>query len=368
MKNTTKSIHTRVNIDNAHPAATPIFQNSAFESQSDFFYSRMNNPNVEEFEEAVRILEGTKHGLATTTGMSAIVTTLSLLRPGQKILVNRLVYGCTFKLFQWYCEHYSLELFTADITGDVKTEDLPIVDFVFFETPTNPFLLTVDIKNISSHFKSKNPDCIVVVDNTWGTPIFQSPCALGADISLHSATKYLSGHSDVMGGIILSDRADLAETLRSRRFYSGANLDPHSAWLLRRSLHTLDIRLAKHADTTRKLAEYLRSKSEVEKVYYPAIDGTQLTNYATLVFLDVNENIIANYSTFCKNLKLFSTGTGMACVTSMIAQPFTGSHASMDDNEKEAMGLGKNTLRLSFGMEDADDLIADLETGFASIL
>lgn len=367
MQKTTQAIHTRADVTKDFPAATPIYQNSAFESHSDFFYSRKNNPNVDEFETAVRLLEGTDYALATPTGMAAIMTTLSLLKPGQAFLVNKQVYGCTFKLFQWYASHYGLDMHVADLTKADLDENLPPVDLVFFETPTNPFLLTVNIEKVSTFFKSKNASCLVVVDNTWATPLYQSPCKWGADISLHSATKYLSGHSDVMGGIILCNSGELASELRSLRFYSGANLDPHSAWLLRRSLHTLEIRLEKHAQTTLEVVEYLKTKKEVLKVYYPEIDGQQLTKYATLIFLDVTDQVLENYPTFHTQLQLFSTGTGMACVTSMIAQPFSGSHASMDACEKEAMGLGKNTLRLSFGMEDSRDLIADLEQAFNAI-
>lgn len=367
MKNTTRSIHTRVNIDKALPAATPLFQNSAFESQSDYFYSRKNNPNVQEFEDAVKAIEGTKFGLATPTGMSAIMLTLSLLKPGQKILVNKHVYGCSFKLFQWYCEQYNLEFSVTDLTNKNTLASLPAADFVFFETPTNPFLFTIDIQGVADHFKKLNPACLVVVDNTWATPLYQSPCEFGADISLHSATKYLSGHSDVMGGIILTNQSDLAETLRSRRFYTGANMDPHSAWLLRRSLHTLEIRLEKHAQTTLKLVEFLKTRTEIKKIYYPEIDGLQLKKYPTLIFIDVKDEMITKYADFHSSLKLFSTGTGMACVTSMIAQPYTGSHASMEECEKQDMGLSKNTLRLSFGMEAPEDLIADLKSAFNAI-
>ncbi len=366
MTNTTKSIHTRVDISNAHPAMTPLFQNSAFESESDFFYSRKNNPNVEEFETAVKILERTKFGIATTTGMSAISLTLSLLKPGQKVLVNTFVYGCTYKLFQWYCNHYGLELIVKNLS-DWKPELVEFVDFIFFETPTNPFLYSIDIQLISDSFKEVNPNCVVVVDNTWATPLYQSPCEHNADISLHSATKYISGHSDVMGGIILTNNSTLENKLRSQRFYTGANLDPHSAWLLRRSLYTLDIRIQKQSDTTLKLVKFLETRSEIKKVYYPNLKNKQLTQYATLIFFDLEEDLVPKYHAFHSSLKLFSTGTGMACITSMIAQPYTGSHASMDDCEKEKMGLFPNTFRLSFGLEDPEDLISDLTQAFESI-
>lgn len=368
MKNTTRSTHTRADVTKAFPAATPIYQNSAFESQSDYFYTRLNNPNVAELEDAIRILENTEYGLATTTGMSAIQLTLSLLKPGQRILVNKHVYGCSFKLIQWYTEHYGLDLVVSDLSLETIDADLTDMDMVFFETPTNPFLHTVDIEKVSKHFKGQKPSCLIVVDNTWATPLYQSPCSCGGDISLHSATKYISGHSDVMGGILLTNREDVAQELRTRRFYTGANLDPNSAWLLRRSLHTLEVRLERQAINTTRLVEYLETKKEVRKVYYPKVDGTQLTKYATLIFMDLDDNVIENYADFCSHLKLFSTGTGMACVTSMIAQPFTGSHASMDDCEKEDMGLDKSTIRLSFGMEDPEDLINDLENAFVQVL
>ena len=279
--------------------------------------------------------------------------------------MQKYIYGCTFKLFQWYANHYDLKLIVEDLSQ--LSENVHHADFVFFETPTNPFLFSVDIKKVAASYKQINSNCVIVVDNTWATPLYQQPCTLGADISLHSATKYISGHSDVMGGIILTNNARISERLRNQRFYTGANLDPHSAWLLRRSLHTLEIRLEKQGKTTQTIADYLKEKSEVSKVYYPEIDGAQLKNYATLLFFDLDSSLIEKYPTFCDHLSLFSTGTGMACVTSMVAQPYTGSHASMDDCEKEDMGLFPTTIRLSFGLENEEDLINDLEHAFQAL-
>jgi cystathionine gamma-lyase/cystathionine gamma-lyase/homocysteine desulfhydrase len=362
LKTTTQALHKKVDTSNAFPAVTPLYQNSAFEAQSEFFYSRKNNPNVQELEDAICVLEETTYSIATTTGMSAITLALSLLKPGQTIVLNQFTYGCTYKLFQWYASHYGLELIVINLSDRLK--EVTRADFVFFETPTNPFLYSIDIQLISDAYKELNPNCLVVVDNTWATPLYQHPCSLGADISLHSATKYISGHSDVMGGIVLTNDAEVAEKLKSQRFYTGANLDAHSAWLLRRSLHTLDVRLEKQGKTTKRIAEFLETRSEIKKVYYPEVDGDQLKDYATLLFFDIQDNNVAKYGAFCDSLNLFSTGTGMACVTSMVAQPYTGSHASMENCEKEDMGLTPCTIRLSFGLEDAEDLIEDLKKSF----
>jgi cystathionine gamma-lyase/cystathionine gamma-lyase/homocysteine desulfhydrase len=364
MKKETKSLHTRADISNAHPAMTPIFQNSAFEANSDFFYSRKNNPNVQEFEEAVAVLENTKYGLATTTGMSAITMCLSLIKPGQKVLLNTHIYGCTFKLFQLFAENYQFDLIVQDLT--ILQTPIPKVDFVFFETPTNPFLYSISIKDVSASFKEKNKDCVIVVDNTWATPLYQHPCEQGADISLHSATKYISGHSDVMGGILLLNDEVLENKLRTYRFLSGSNLDPHSAWLLRRSLMTLEVRVEKQHQTTLAVMDFLKSRNEIEKIYYPSIDQ-QLTKYPTLVFFDFKSTYIDQYQKFTQSLNIFSTGTGMACVTAMIAQPFTGSHASMENTEKKAMDLTEKTIRLSFGLEAPEDLINDLKFAFEQL-
>ena len=164
MYKTTKSLHTKVDTQLAHPTVTPLYQNSAFESQSEFFYSRKNNPNVQEFEEAVCVLEESKYGIATTTGMSAINLSLSLLKPGQTIVLNKYIYGCTFKLFQWYASHYGLKLIVEDLSQ--LSEIVHYADFVFFETPTNPFLFSVDIKHVAASYKKLNSKCVIVVDNT----------------------------------------------------------------------------------------------------------------------------------------------------------------------------------------------------------
>jgi cystathionine gamma-lyase / homocysteine desulfhydrase len=368
MKPTTSALHCRVDATDALPSVTPLYQSSAFEAGSPYFYTRKDNPNIAEFETLIASLEGAAHGIAVSTGMAAISLTLQLLSPGDTLVANKDVYGCSYKLFQRFAAHFGIDLKILDLSTEEGLAQVPPdTRMVIFETPTNPFLKTIDIAGISAMLKKENPDSLVVVDNTWATPLFQHPLELGADISLHSATKYFSGHSDVMGGILLTDRADLHDALRSSRFYNGPVMDPHSAWLLRRSMQTFAIRMKHHYEVAADIKDFLATLPQVERVYYPKIDGRQLTGYGGLIFFDLHKDLVARYSEFARALKLFNTGTGMACVTSMVAQPYSGSHASMTPEEKEEMGLGKGLVRLSIGLEDPEDLKRDLAEALAAI-
>jgi cystathionine gamma-lyase/homocysteine desulfhydrase len=361
----TKALHARIETENANPAVTPLYQCSAFEADSPFFYTRKNNPNVAELEETVRILEEASFAVASACGMSAINITLELLKPGDTLIVDPYIYGCSYRLFQRISERLGIQLKTADFSCEKDLEQISAeTRMVFFETPTNPFLKTVDIQKVSDRLKSLNPEGLVVVDNTWATPLFQHPLKHGADVSLHSGTKYFSGHSDVMSGMTLTNREDLAQEFRDIRFYGGAILAPHSAWLTRRSLQTLNLRLEKQQQITIEMRDFLRKQPQVAKVYYPNVDGKQLTGYGGIIFFEFSGNLEKHYQKFIQSLKLFNTGTGMACVTSMVAQPYSGSHASMTCEEKAQIGLGENLVRLCFGLENPNDLKNDLTNAF----
>src|SRR6266496_1135705 len=351
MNTVTQALHCRIDDHDALSTVTPLYQCSAFDAGSPYFYTRKNNPNVSEFENVIAILEGAQYAVGMSTGMAAISAILQFLSPGDALVVNKDVYGCSYKLFQRVAAHMGLDLHILDLSIEANLDEMPArTRMVVFETPTNPFLKTVDIRAVSEAVKSKNPDSLVVVDNTWATPLYQHPLELGADISLHSATKYFSGHSDVMGGIALTDRADLHEELRNLRSYNGAILDPHSAWILRRSMQTFAMRMERHYEVAADFADFLATLPQVTRVYYPLIDGRQLKGYGGLIFFQLREDLVDHYKDFSETLKLFNTGTGMACVTSMVAQPYTGSHASMTSEEKEEMGLGEGLVRLSLGL------------------
>ncbi|WP_460421403.1 trans-sulfuration enzyme family protein [Pseudomonas sp. ZL2] len=365
MNISTEMLHIRVDDHGAQPAVTPLYQCSAFSADSAFFYSRKANPNVSELEQVVAALEGSEHALAYATGMSALYMVLELLKPGDSLVINRLIYGCSYKLFQRYAARLGVQLSILDLSCAQGLAALPAkVDMVIFETPTNPFLKDIDIQAVSTAVKSINPQALIVVDNTWATPLFQKPLAWGADISLYSATKYFSGHSDVMGGLVMVNDPALYQRLLEGRFYSGSILTPHSAWLLRRSMQTFELRMERHGKTTVQMLNYLKDLPYIERVYYPHIDGKQLTGYGGIVFVDIRRDLVPVYKTFTRSLRWFGTGTGMACVTSMVAQPFSGSHASMTDEEKALMGIGQGLVRLCFGLEALEDLQDDLLQAF----
>lgn len=368
MHKLTKVLKHRVDTTNADPVVTPIYQNSAFSASSPFFYTRKNNPNVEELEQVFCALEESAFAVCCSTGMAAISNTLLLLKPGDHLVINQLIYGCSYVLFERFCAQFQIKLSVLDLSSKAGIEAIPQdVSMVLFETPTNPFVRSIDISNVSAKAKAHNPNALVVVDNTWATPLFQQPLLHGADIALYSATKYFSGHSDVMGGVLTTNSDALAQHLRDARFYHGAILDPNSAWLLRRSMQTFELRMKVQGEATRIVRDWLAQQNGVEEVFYPTIDGVQLTGYATLLFFTLEARLSEKYDTFIEALNLFDTGTGMACVTSMVARPYTGSHASMNDAQKAQMGLTKQLVRLSIGLEQIEDLIADLSRAFEMI-
>lgn len=367
-KKESELLNFKINYDDSLSSVTPIFQCSAFSAGSTYFYSRKNNPNVYEFEEVIRLLEETKYALATTTGMSALYAVLDLLSPGDLLVINKYIYGCSYKLFQRVCKKRKIDLYITDLSIEKNILKLPKnIKMILFETPTNPFLKTINIKKVSESVKENNQKSLIVVDNTWATPIYQQPLKLGADISLHSGTKYFSGHSDVMGGILLTNNTNIYEELKDIRFYGGLILTPYHAWLLRRSMQTFFIRMKHHQIITKKIYKFLKECPQVKKVYYPKIDNKQLIGYGGIIFFELRDNLIEKYMLFSKALKLFGTGTGMACVNSMVAQPYTGSHASMSSLEKKDIGLQKNLVRLCFGLEEEEDIKTDLLNAFLII-
>jgi cystathionine gamma-lyase/cystathionine gamma-lyase/homocysteine desulfhydrase len=368
MHTSTEILNFKFDDNNSRSSVTPIYQCSAFSSDSEYFYSRKNNPNVQEFEEIIKILEKTKFSIAVATGMSALYMILDLLTVNDTLLVNKDIYGCSYKLFDRVCKQRKIKLVVLDLSEEKNLKNIPDdISMVIFETPTNPFLKTIDIRKISDIAKKKNKKALVVCDNTWATSIFQKPLDFGADISIHSCTKYYSGHSDVMGGVLLVNDQNIYNELINIRFYGGLIMTPYHAWLLRRSMQTFVLRINYQSQITKDIYQFLKTVPLIEKVYYPKIDNDQLKDYGGIVFFQFKKEYEDKYQLFRDSLKLFSTGTGMACVTSMVAQPYSGSHASLSENEKIMMGLNKGLVRLCFGLEDTNDIKKDLMEAFKCV-
>ena len=363
---TTRILRTRCEIEGADPVVTPLFQTSAFEASSPHFYTRKENPNGLEVEEVIAGLERSAHCLSVTTGMTALLVVLGLVPTGGTLVINTLIYGCTYRLCFREAKKRNIDLVVLDLSaGDESLSKVPEeAHMILFETPTTPFLRTINIADLAKWRDKHAPEMLMVVDNTWATPLFQRPLECGADVSLYSATKFFGGHSDVMGGFITTNRDDLHEEMSSERFYGGMILSPYSAWLIRRSMQTFTLRMREHERVTAEMYKFLKSLSCIQSVYTPEVDGTQLTGYGCILFVEIGDELGQRYESFRDALTLFSSGTGMACVTSMVAQPYTGSHASLTEDEKAAMGIGKGLIRLCFGFEDPEDLKRDLTNAF----
>ncbi len=357
----TQILHTRISTEGALPNVTPVFQNSAFLTGSPFFYARKNNPNCEELETVFRGLEGCQYATVTNSGMAAISLALRQLKPHDHVILNELVYGCTYRYFVDFCTHYKISLDIVDLTKPSWKEKLNSrTRMVFFETPTNPLLKTLNIAEISAATKAINPRALVCVDNTWATAFFQKPLNLGADIAIASATKFYAGHSDCMAGVITTNEKSLGEELARQRFYMGCHLDPHSAWLIRRSMQTFVLRMREHERVLKQMTVFLQDQAEIEKVYLPEVNKNQLTGYGCILFIELRPEFESKIESFMKSLQLFDRGTSMAAVVSSVAHPFSGSHASMTAEEKLRVGIKNTLLRLCFGFESEEDLKADL--------
>jgi len=370
LKKETLLVRHKTNYKDADPVPTPIFQASAFRSGDPYFYTRKGNPNFSEVEELFSELDQAAGGsILFSSGMASISAVLGLLKPGDRLIVHSLIYGCSYRFFSDYCKQMSISVCFTDISDIEKLNN--VIDeqtkMVFFETPTNPFLKTINIEKTSAFFKEKNPNILVVVDNTWATPLFQNPLQHGADIVVYSCSKFFSGHSDIILGVASATAPDVVASLTKHRFYGGAVPDPFAAWLLRRSMQTLNIRLQCHVANTQKIAEFLKSHSYVTEIMLPNVDGKQLRSYGGMLFFRLSTDKFENVEAFVNALSLFDRGTSLASITSAVAIPFLGSHLSMTDEEKQAIGLDKFLIRLSIGIEDPGDLIEDLRYALSTL-
>ena len=374
----TDAIHAGQEPDPATGAVTiPIYQTSTYVQEGigkhkGFEYARTQNPTRMALEKNVAVLERGVAAYAFASGMAATTAiTQLLLKQGDHAICSDNVYGGTFRLFDKIVRHYGVEFTYVNTSNlsDVTPAIRPNTRMVFIETPTNPIMSITDIRGVSAI--AHQSGCRVVVDNTFMTPYFQLPLELGADIVIHSTTKYLNGHSDSVGGVVVLKRQDDAERLQFIQNAAGAILSPFDSWLVMRGIKTLPIRMEAHNSNGMAVANFLANKKEVKKIYYPGLPNhpghelakNQMSGFGGMIAIDLGSLDLAKR--FLERVKLCSLGESLGGVETLISHPATMTHASVPAEERQRLGITDGLVRLSVGIEDVEDLIADLEKAFA---
>jgi cystathionine gamma-lyase len=336
-----------------------------------FEYSRSGNPTRAALEECLAGLEDARHGLAFASGLAAETTALLLLSPGDHVVYMEDVYGGTYRLFDKVLKRFGLNFSAVDASDldAVERSISPSTKLVWLESPTNPLLRVVDIDAVSEVAHSRG--AMVCVDNTFATPYLQQPLRLGADLVVHSSTKYIGGHSDVVGGAIMTNNDELENQLRFHQNAVGAVPSPFDCWLLLRGIKTLALRVERHCSNAMEVAAALERNKAVARVHYPglashpghAIAARQMRMFGGMVSFEVADETAAMRT--LERLKLFALAESLGAVESLAEHPARMTHASMPDSERERAGVGNGLIRLSVGVEDVADLIADLESALA---
>lgn len=376
----TKLIHGGVDGDQATGAVNvPIYQTSTYRQaglgeNTGWEYSRTGNPTRAALEALIAELEGSVAGFAFASGMAATSTVLSLFKAGDRIIISSNVYGGTFrvldKVFKNLGIHYSIEDTTNLET--LETKITPDVKAFFVESPANPLLTVTDLSAVAQI--AKNHGLLTIVDNTFMTPYLQRPLELGADIVVHSATKYLGGHSNLVAGLAVTSNKELADRLAFAQNAVGAVLGPFDSFLLIQGIKTLGVRLDRHTENALRIARYLEASEAVKKVYYPGlptaqgyeINKRQAKNGGAMISFELNGNY--DVRKFFKGLKLISLAESLGGVESLVCHPATMTHASIPKEIREKVGITDGLIRLSVGIEKVDDLILDLNSGMQASL
>jgi len=339
-----------------------------------FIYSRNTNPTVAALEEKIRALENAEAATAFATGMAAISNTLfTFLKPGKRVVSVKDTYGGTSKLFLDFFPAYLVEIKLCE-TGNHEELELEIAkgcDLVYLETPTNPTLKIIDIKRIAA--AAKKVGAVVVVDNTFATPINQNPLELGADLVIHSATKYLCGHSDAMGGL-LAGKKELVQRVFHFREINGASLQADPAYMIARGIKTLELRVSRQNESALKIARYLKNHSKVSDVFYPGLEThtgheiakSQMRGFGGMLSfaLDGGYDLVEK---FLPSLKLVHLAASLGSVSTLAGPPRTTSHVELTTEQRALLGIPESLVRYSVGIENVDDLLWDLEQALAKV-
>lgn len=370
----TKAVHAGQEPDPSFGDVIPPLHLSSTFAQSSpgehkgFDYSRAGNPTRQRYETSLAALENGSHAFAFASGMAAIDAIIRTLSPGDQVICSDDVYGGTFRLFDRILRNQNIEFRFADLTDHSKLEQTigAKTKFIWVETPSNPLLKVVDIRHLCDIAKSRS--IRVAVDNTFATPVFQRPLELGADIVMHSVTKYLNGHSDVIGGAVITNDSDLAEEIGFLQFAAGAVQAPFDCYLAHRGIKTLAVRMQQHQANAMKIAEHLEGHPKVEKVLYPglashpqhALASQQMDGYSGILTFFVKGKL-EDAKRVLKKTRLFTLAESLGGVESLIEHPAIMTHASLPAAVRKELGIKDTLIRLSAGIEDTEDLIEDID-------
>ena len=374
MKFNTKTIHGGQKIDPAfNSVMQPIYQTSTYAQKSPgvnkgFEYSRTHNPTRTALQNSFASLENAKYGVAFSSGLAAIDAIIKLLSPGDEVISTNDLYGGTFRLFTKVFEKYGVKFHFTSLhnVSDVESLINENTKVIWAETPTNPMINIFDIEALSIISKAKN--LLLVVDNTFASPYLQNPINLGADIVMHSATKYLAGHSDVVLGALMLNDDEIAEKLYFIQNASGAVPGPQDCFLTLRGIKTLHVRMQRHCENARVIANYLKKHDKVDNVYWPGFENhpnhniakSQMNDFGGMISFTVKGNFDL-VKRITSSFKVFTLAESLGGVESLVNHPATMTHASIPKEERDKIGITDNLIRLSVGIEDISDLVDDIE-------
>ena len=388
----TKAIHGGKMKDTQYGALTmPIYQTSTFEfdcceqggrrfagEEKGYIYTRLGNPSISAVENKVALLEGGEACAAASSGMGAVSACLwSIAGAGKHILADETLYGCTFALLNHGMTRYGVEVTFVD-TSDLEQVKANLKEntvCVYLETPANPNLKISDIQAVAELAHAYNPAIQVVCDNTFASPYLQRPLELGADVVIHSATKYLNGHGDVIAGFVVGTEAFINEVkMFGLKDMTGATLGPFEAFLIMRGLKTMEIRMERHCTNAKKVAEYLVKQEKVERVYYPGLEThpgyeiakKQMQDFGAMISFEVKGGKEGGMK-FVNSLSMIPIAVSLGDAETLVQHPASMTHSVYTEEELKAAGISAGLIRLSVGLENAEDIIADLELGFSKI-
>lgn len=374
MKFGTKAIHAGVEPDTATGAImTPIYQTSTFiqdgvGQHKGYQYSRTQNPTRDVLQNNLASIENGKFGAVFASGIAAIDCVIKMLKPGDEVVATNDLYGGSYRIFKTIFEQYGIVFHFVDMKDAVAAQNAmnDNTKLIWVETPTNPMINIIDIKVLAS--LARNSNAILCVDNTFATPYLQNPLDLGADIVMHSVTKYLGGHSDVVMGALVTSKKEISEEIYRIQNSSGAIAGPMDCFLVLRGIKTLHLRMEKHCENSAIVARFLDSHPRVDKVYWPGLEShanhniakEQMRGFGGMISFTLKGNKLEDALKLVKNVKLFALAESLGGVESLIGHPATMTHAAIPKKIREKSGVVDSLIRLSVGIEDVDDLIEDL--------